>query len=135
MSAPSAAQQKYTNLRRRLDQFGYKQPIGIESLPLVECLFSDLIHTTDSLKRAKLNESTGGRNGVDRSADEGDVGVRSVMADAYRSDNAKLIKENTGVHQELIRVQEQLEFANKGPTAYDTRYMIIMIYMIYNIDL
>ena len=56
MSAASsvAAQQKFTNLRKRLDQLGYRHPLGIESLPLVERLFADLIHTTESLKKAKL---------------------------------------------------------------------------------
>lgn len=48
--ATAAAQQKFTELRKRLDQLGYRQPLGIESLPLVEKLFFDLIHTTESLK-------------------------------------------------------------------------------------
>lgn len=115
--AASSAQQKYSNLRHRLDQLGYKQPIGIESVPLVECLFSDLIHTTESLKRAKYDASR--HSGL--SAGDGDAGGQSVsssQAAAYRSDNAKLIKENNAIHQELIRVQEQLECANKGNIFY-----------------
>ena len=43
----AATQQKFTALRKRLDQLGYRQPLGIESLPLVERLFADLVHTTD----------------------------------------------------------------------------------------
>ena len=54
VTSSSAAQQKFTSLRKRLDQLGYRQPLGIESLPLVERLFADLIHTTDSLKHEKL---------------------------------------------------------------------------------
>lgn len=49
----SSSEQKYVILRKRLDQFGYKQPLAIESLPLVEKLFQDLIHTTEALKKAK----------------------------------------------------------------------------------
>lgn len=49
----TSSEQKYLLLRKRLDQFGYKQPLAIESLPLVEKLFQDLIHTTESLKKAK----------------------------------------------------------------------------------
>ena len=56
-TAGAAAQQKFSNVRRRLDQLGYKQTLGIESLPLVEKLFADLIHTTESLKNAKLDLS------------------------------------------------------------------------------
>lgn len=50
----TAPERKYTALRKRLDQLGYRQALGIESVPLVEKLFSDLIHTTESLKNAKL---------------------------------------------------------------------------------
>lgn len=48
------SEQKYINLRKRLDQLGYRQTLGIESLPLIEKLFNDLVHTTESLKKAKL---------------------------------------------------------------------------------
>lgn len=35
----SSAERKFINLRKRLDQLGYRQTLGIESLPLVEKLF------------------------------------------------------------------------------------------------
>ena len=54
MKMASSAEQKFTALRKRLDQLGYRQALGIESLPLVEKLFNDLVHTTESLKNAKL---------------------------------------------------------------------------------
>lgn len=37
--AMSNAERKFVNLRKRLDQLGYRQPLGIESLPLAEKLF------------------------------------------------------------------------------------------------
>lgn len=37
--AMSNAERKFVNLRKRLDQLGYRQTLGIESLPLVEKLF------------------------------------------------------------------------------------------------
>jgi len=49
----TATERKFTSLRKRLDQLGYRQPLGIESLPLVEKVFGDLLHTTESLKSAK----------------------------------------------------------------------------------
>lgn len=51
----SISEQKYINLRKRLDQLGYRQTLGIDSLPLIEKLFNDLVHTTESLKKAKLD--------------------------------------------------------------------------------
>ncbi|XP_061833485.1 uncharacterized protein [Nerophis lumbriciformis] len=42
-------------LRRRLDQMGYKQHLGLDSVPLVSKVLSDLVHTTVSLRNAKLS--------------------------------------------------------------------------------
>ena len=50
----TAMERRFTGLRKRLDQLGYRQPLGVESLPLAERLFGDLLHTTESLKNAKL---------------------------------------------------------------------------------
>ena len=49
----TATERKFTSLRKRLDQMGYRQPLCIEALPLTEKLFGDLLHTTESLKNAK----------------------------------------------------------------------------------
>lgn len=35
----TAAERKYINIRKRLDQLGYRQTLTVESLPLVEKLF------------------------------------------------------------------------------------------------
>ncbi|WAQ97982.1 CP135-like protein [Mya arenaria] len=96
-TATAQAQQKFSNLRKRLDQLGYKQPLGIESLPLVEKLFADLVHTTESLKNAKLNLGKQTTEHVD---------VDSVV-EAYKSDNAKLVKENNDLHKQLIKQKEE----------------------------
>ena len=53
-NSSTVSEQKYLNLRKRLDQLGYRQTLGIDSLALIEKLFNDLIHTTESLKKAKL---------------------------------------------------------------------------------
>lgn len=105
-----AMQQKFGGLRRRLDQLGYRQPLGIESFPLVERLFLDLIHTTDSLKKAKLGAGASGALG------DGAVSTAAAaghQVEAYKSDNAKLIKENNELHQQLIHIKEDSEFAIK----------------------
>ncbi|CAG5129994.1 unnamed protein product [Candidula unifasciata] len=93
------AQHKFSNLRRRLDQLGYRQPLGIESLPLVEKLFADLIHTTESLKNAKLELSKKTEISTD---------VDSAV-EAYKIDNAKLIKENNELHLALIKQKEEAD--------------------------
>ena len=44
---------RYRNLRKHLDDLGYRQPLVVESLALVERLVSDLLHTTESLRHYK----------------------------------------------------------------------------------
>ncbi|XP_053399484.1 centrosomal protein of 135 kDa-like isoform X2 [Mercenaria mercenaria] len=96
-TATAQAQQKFSNLRKRLDQLGYKQPLGIESLPLVEKLFADLVHTTESLKNAKLE--IGQQTTETKDLDS--------AIEPYKSDNAKLVKENNDLHKQLIKQKEE----------------------------
>ena len=51
-------EEKYNVLRKRLDQLGYRQTLDLTSLPLVEKLFADLLHTTESLKACKQQTAT-----------------------------------------------------------------------------
>lgn len=45
---------KFVSLRKRLDQLGYRQSLGVDSVPLAERLLGDLLHTTESLKEVRL---------------------------------------------------------------------------------
>ncbi|TKS75034.1 Centrosomal protein of 135 kDa [Collichthys lucidus] len=93
----SSAERKFVNLRKRLDQLGYRQPLGIESLPLVDKLFSDLVHTTESLRNAKL--SAGKTDKESRNFD--------ALLEPYRAENARAIRENNELHQELLKLKEE----------------------------
>ncbi|XP_041647800.1 centrosomal protein of 135 kDa [Cheilinus undulatus] len=92
----SSAERKFVNLRKRLDQLGYKQTLGIESLPLVEKLFSDLVHTTESLRNAKL--SAGKTEKESRNFD--------ALLEPYRAENARVIRENNELHLTLMNLKE-----------------------------
>lgn len=114
----SISEQKYINLRKRLDQLGYRQTLGIESLPLIEKLFNDLVHTTESLKKAKLEKSKNAdsmnsslRNSSMTSISNADLITPSIQA--YKADNAKLIKENNELHLHLIKIKDELEIEIK----------------------
>ena len=54
-SAGGSLTERVAWLRSRLDELGYRQPLDVESLALVERLLADLVHTTDSLRRTKLD--------------------------------------------------------------------------------
>ncbi|TNM87525.1 hypothetical protein fugu_005746 [Takifugu bimaculatus] len=95
--AMSNAERKFVNLRKRLDQLGYRQPLGTESLPLVEKLFNDLVHTTDSLRNAKL--SVGKTEKESRNVD--------ALVEPYRAENARIVRENNDLHQQLLRQKEE----------------------------
>jgi hypothetical protein len=44
---------RYRVLRNHLDELGYRYPLAVESLSLVERLVSDLLHTTERLRHYK----------------------------------------------------------------------------------
>uniref|UniRef100_A0A8C2HAI2 Centrosomal protein 135 n=1 Tax=Cyprinus carpio TaxID=7962 RepID=A0A8C2HAI2_CYPCA len=93
----TSAERKFINLRKRLDQLGYRQPLAIESLPLVEKLFSDLVHTTESLRNAKL--AAGKTEKESRNVD--------AVLEPYKAENARLIRENNELHLGLLKLREE----------------------------
>eukprot|EP00730_Choanoeca_flexa_P018612 TRINITY_DN9057_c0_g1_i1.p1 TRINITY_DN9057_c0_g1~~TRINITY_DN9057_c0_g1_i1.p1 ORF type:complete len:1038 (+),score=381.25 TRINITY_DN9057_c0_g1_i1:106-3219(+) len=92
-------EQKFKKLREQLDDFGYRAALGIESLPLVERLFADLLQTTASLKAAK--EQTAPQPSSNARRHDGDVVVADL--EPLKRDNARLVKEVNQLHGELIR--------------------------------
>ena len=69
----------------------------------MERLFSDLLHTTDSLKKAKLS-------GIKSSIHANDD--TQLLEDAigpYKADNARLVQENNNLHLDMVRSKEELE--------------------------
>uniref|UniRef100_A0A0L8HX36 Centrosomal protein of 135 kDa n=2 Tax=Octopus bimaculoides TaxID=37653 RepID=A0A0L8HX36_OCTBM len=93
--------EKLKNLRRRLEQLGYKDSLGIESLPLVERLFVDLLKTIEDLRKIKVEHS--------RKSDAEDP----TIVDSYKNDNAKLVKENNALNLKLLKATEQNNTAMK----------------------
>ncbi|NXE80243.1 CP135 protein, partial [Cochlearius cochlearius] len=91
------AERRFINLRKRLDQLGYRQPLGVESLPLVENLFSDLVHTTESLRSAKLSAGKS----------EKECSNYDAILEPYKTENAKLTRENNELHLEILKLKEQ----------------------------
>ncbi|NXQ53818.1 CP135 protein, partial [Anthoscopus minutus] len=91
------AERRFVNLRKRLDQLGYRQSLGVESLPLVEKLFSDLVHTTESLRRAKLSSGK----------TEKECSNYDTILEPYKTETARLTRENNDLHLEILKLKEQ----------------------------
>lgn len=49
----SATDSVFNNLRQKLDVMGYRQSLPLAAIPLVGCLFEDLVKTTESLRDSK----------------------------------------------------------------------------------
>ncbi|KAK9710694.1 hypothetical protein QE152_g25895 [Popillia japonica] len=88
---------RYLNLRKQLEELGYHQYLKIECVPLVEKLVSDLIHTTESLRKyMKISKDA--------------INERDNLllgAEPYKCDNAKLVKECNELHLAFLQFREQ----------------------------
>uniref|UniRef100_A0A8C9WFT2 Centrosomal protein 135 n=1 Tax=Scleropages formosus TaxID=113540 RepID=A0A8C9WFT2_SCLFO len=92
-----SAERRFLALRKRLDQLGYRESLGTESLALVDRLFSDLVHTTESLRNAKLSLAK---------TEKESRNVDAVLG-PYRTDNARLVRENNELHLDLLKLREE----------------------------
>ncbi|XP_046905669.1 centrosomal protein of 135 kDa isoform X1 [Hypomesus transpacificus] len=102
------AERKFLNLRKRLDQLGYRQPLGIETLPLVEKLFSDLVHTTESLRNTKMN--AGKTEKESRNLD--------ALLEPYKTENARIVRENNELHSGLLKLREEKDLVGRELKAF-----------------
>ncbi|XP_055967246.1 centrosomal protein of 135 kDa [Sorex fumeus] len=93
----TAAERKYINIRKRLDQLGYRQTLTVDCLPLVEKLFSDLVHTTESLRKSKLSAAKAEKESANF----------DFVLEPYKHENAKLLRENNELYLELMKLREQ----------------------------
>lgn len=66
--------------------------------------FSDLVHTTDSLRNAKL--SVGKTEKESRNVD--------ALVEPYKAENARIVRENNDLHQQLLRQKEEKDRETRG---------------------
>ncbi|KPI97294.1 Centrosomal protein of 135 kDa [Papilio xuthus] len=87
----------YFNLKQKLEDLGYNYSLPIEAVPLVECIVADLLQTTRSLQHY-----------MDLSKDALIQRDKLMMeAEPYKCDNAKLIRENNSLHNEILTLKEE----------------------------
>lgn len=76
------------------------------------CLYrSDLVHTTESLRNAKL--SAGKTEKESRNLD--------ALLEPYKAENARLVRENNELHLEVLKLKEDKERVTRGNQAVMTR--------------
>lgn len=89
--------ERYYELKNKLEALGYTHTLPIEAVPLVECLTADLLQTTRSLQSYMdmAKEAIQQRDTI------------RLESEPYKCDNAKLIKENNYLHQQLLKNKEE----------------------------
>ena len=95
-------EEKYSSVRNRLDAFGYKAPLGVESIPLVERLFADLVHTTESLKKSRMKPRPSDTLSTTKSF------PLQETIEPFRQDNSRLMCENNELHKNIATMREKM---------------------------
>ena len=91
-----AAEKKFQALKRRLDQFHYSLPLNIESAPLVERLFNDLIKTAEGFQSLKKIH--------DESKNQ--INKQELLIVPLKKENERIVKENNELHHDIIKCKE-----------------------------
>ncbi|KAK3923217.1 Centrosomal protein of 135 kDa [Frankliniella fusca] len=95
----TGVERRYHSLRAHLDELGFRQPLAIECVPLVEALFGDLVHTTSSLENYK------------KQAQELDEQVRVLNkgVQPFRADNERLVRQITELNKQINLIKEEAQ--------------------------
>jgi centrosomal protein CEP135 len=93
------ANNRYQELKARLDSLHYCQPFTIESCALVERLLSELLKMTVAYKRSQ--------NELNVSQAENRLNQQSLAP--LQKENERLTKENNQLHSEIITAREEKE--------------------------
>ena len=92
-------EREYMRVKKSLEVLGYKDPLGIDSVSIVNKVLNDLIKTTEGFKKLQ-DERDKLRNEL---KSQGDIVL------PLRNENIRLTKENNELHQEMIKLKDALE--------------------------
>jgi centrosomal protein CEP135 len=88
----------FVALRNKLNCLHYCQPLTHESCALVERVLGDLLATTELYQRTKLRAETA----------ESQITHEQIALMPLKKENARVVRENNGLHKEIIQVKENL---------------------------
>ena len=104
-------EREYTRVKKSLEVLGYKDPLGLDSVIVVNKVLNDLIKTTEGFKKLQ-NERDKLRNEL---KSQGDLVL------PLRNENMRLTKENNQLHKEMINLKDNLEKYNNTNIQNNTR--------------
>ena len=97
-------EKEYLHVKRSLEVLGYKDPLGIDSVSVVNKVLNDLIKTTEAFK--KLQD--------ERNSLKEQMKSQNEIVLPLRNENIKLTKENNDLHNEIIRLKDNLDNKNEN---------------------
>ena len=93
----SEKEKQHSILKKKLESLNFSQPLGLDSIDLVEHLFNDLVKTSEAFQKIKkINETS-----------KIDLDSEKQTSLPLRSENMRLVKENNALHSELIKIKEE----------------------------
>ena len=92
-------EREYMRVKKSLEVLGYKDPLGIDSVSIVNKVLNDLIKTTEGFK--KLQD--------ERDKLRNELKSQNDLLLPFRNENIRLTKENNELHQEMIKLKDALE--------------------------
>ena len=95
-------EREYTRVKKSLEVLGYKDPLGLDSVSVVNKVLNDLIKTTEGFK--KLQD--------ERDKLRMELKNQGDLILPLRSENMRLTKENNELHKEMIDLKDNLEKHN-----------------------
>ena len=98
----NANEKEYMHVKRSLEVLGYKDPLGIDSVAVVNKVLNDLIKTTEAFK--KLQD--------ERNSLKEQLKSQNEIVLPLRNENVKLTKENNELHNEIIKLKDNLDNKN-----------------------
>ncbi|XP_023224856.1 centrosomal protein of 135 kDa-like [Centruroides sculpturatus] len=99
MNTLTSAENKFGRLRKKLDQMGYLQPLGLESALLVERILTDLLHATEGLHNYKEQKNIL----------EEEKKTFEKQLEPFQAENAKLVKKNNELNIHILHQNEKFE--------------------------
>ena len=87
---------EYTRVKKSLEVLGYNEPLGLDSVILVNRLLNDLINTTDSYK--KLQD--------EKEKLSLELKNQGNLILPLRNENLRITKENNELHNQMIQLED-----------------------------
>ena len=90
---------EYTNLKKSLESLGYNEPLGPDSIILVNHLLTDIINNSEVIKKCQEEKEKLSL----------ELKKQGNLLLPLRKENMRITKENNDLHNQMIQLQDNLD--------------------------